>query len=157
MGELIICGLYSISDRYFQDFQKPYWMDNKNERRPYYYLLKDNDGIEWVVPMSSKVENYTLKIEKEEKKRGKGNCIYYHIGRIAGIDRVFLIGDMFPVNKSYIKAPYTICRMHYVVKDKSLNRVIYSKAMRFLNLVESGVIKSRNDILGIKRELLGKV
>ena len=47
--------------------------------------------------------------------------------------------------------------MHYVVKDKSLNRVIYSKAMRFLNLVESGVIKSRNDILGIKRELLGKV
>ena len=46
-------------------------MDNKNERRPYYYLLKDNDGIEWVVPMSSKVENYTLKIEKEEKKRGE--------------------------------------------------------------------------------------
>ena len=74
-------------------------MDNKNERRPYYYLLKDNDGIEWVVPMSSKVENYTLKIEKEEKKRGKGNCIYYHIGRIAGIARVFLIGDRVPVNQ----------------------------------------------------------
>ena len=97
-----------------------------------------------------------MKIEREEAKRGKGNCIYYHTGMIASIERVFLIGDMFPVDESYIKAPFTIGETHYVVGNKKLKAEIYSKAMRFLRLVEQGVMKSRNDILGIKRVLLSK-
>lgn len=154
MGNLIVHGLYSVSDKYFEDFKRPYWMDNKNENRPYYFLLQDKDGIYWVIPMSSQIENYKMKIEREEAKRGKGNCIYYHTGMIASIERVFLIGDMFPINESYIKSPFTIGENHYVVRNKSLNSEIYSKAMRFLRLIEQGVMKSRNDILGIKRVLL---
>lgn len=156
MGNLIVHGLYSVKDKYFEDFKRSYWMDNKNEKRPYYLLLQDKDGIYWVIPMSSQTENYKTKIKREEAKRGKGNCVYYHTGMIASVERVFLIGDMFPIDESYIKAPFTIRKIHYVVGNKKLKAEIYSKAMRFLRLVEQEVIKSRNDILGIKRVLLNK-
>jgi len=154
MGNPVIHGLYTIKDQYFLDFKRPYWIDNKNERRPYYYLLKDKDNILWVIPLSSQVESYTHKIQREEAKRGKGNCLYYHIGPIASVDRVFLIGDMFPISEDYINYPFTIGHLHYVIRNKTINSIVYSKAMRFLKLVECGVIKSRNDILGIKRVLM---
>lgn len=156
MGNLVEHGLYSVKDQYFRDFRSPYWMDNKNEHRPYYYLLKDRDGILWVIPLSSQTENYRAKIQREEQKRGTGNCVYYHIGKVASIDRVFLIGDMFPVDESYIKAPFTIGPVHYISRDRKLNSALYSKAMRYLKLVERGVMKSRNDIMGIKNVLLNR-
>lgn len=154
MTDLILYGLYSIKDSYFSDFKRPYWMDNKNEGRPYYYLLQDSDGVHWVIPLSSQVENYERKIVREEAKRGAGNCIYYHIGKITSAKRVFLIGDMFPVSVGYIKKPYTIGSVHYIVRNASLNKAVYSKAMRYLKLVSTGKMHSRNDIMGIKRTLL---
>lgn len=156
MDALVLHGLYSVQDKYFSDFKRPYWVDNKNENRPYYYLLKDRDGVDWLIPMSSQTENYRNKIAKVEATRGAGNCIYYHIGEIASKERVFLIGDMFPVEVSYIKAPFTISRTHYIVKNKKLNAEIYSKAMRYLRLVSCGKIHSRNDIIGIKNILLNR-
>lgn len=156
MSNLIEHGLYSIKDQYFKDFQRPYWVDNKNEHRPYYYLLKDWDDILWVIPMSTQTENYRAKIAQVEQKRGVGNCVYYHIGKVASIERVFLIGDMFPVDESYIKAPFTIGSVHYISRDKKLNSIIYSKAMRFLKLIDRGVIQSRNDIMGIKKILVNR-
>lgn len=156
MDKLVLHGLYSVKDKYFQEFKRPYWMDNKNENRPYYYLLKDQDGIDWLIPMSTQVENYRKKIQREEEKRGEGNCIYYHIGKIASEERVFLIGDMFPIDASYVKSPYTICQTHYIVKNSKLNAVIYSKSMRYLKLVTIGKMHSRNDIVGIKRVLLNR-
>ncbi len=156
MVNTVAHGLYSIKSKYFQDFKRPFWVDNKNEQRPYYYLLKDKDGISWVIPMSSQVNNYRAKITRVEQKRGEGNCVYYHIGKIANIERVFLIGDMFPVTDDYIKAPFIIGKSHYVVQDRKLNSAIYSKAVRYLKLIESGVMKSRNDIIGIKQVLLNK-
>lgn len=156
MDKLVEHGLYSVKDKYFSDFRRTHWMDNKNEKRPHYYLLTDNDGIDWVIPMSTQVENYRAKIEKAEATRGKGNCVYYHIGEVASVERAFLIGDMFPVDSSYINAPFTIGPHHYIVQNKNLNSAIYSKAMRFLKLIEAGVMKSRNDIMGIKRVLVNR-
>jgi hypothetical protein len=153
---LVEHGLYTVKDQFFDDFARDYWMDNKNEGRPYYYLFLDKDNIPWVIPMSSQVENYKRKIAREEAKRGVGNCIYYHIGLVASRERVFLIGDMFPIDASYIKAPYVIGHIHYVSKNRKLNATIYSKSMRYLNLIEHGVMKSRNDVLGIKRILLNR-
>lgn len=156
MSAPIVHGLYTVKDQYFKDFQRPYWVDNKNERRPYYYLLKDWDDISWLIPMSTQAKNYQAKITRIEEKRGIGNCVYYHIGKVASIDRVFLIGDMFPVDESYIKAPFIIGSVHYISRDRKLNSIIYSKAMRFLKLVGRGAIKSRNDIMGIKKELISR-
>ena len=156
MPDLILHGLYTIKDNYFVEYGNGYWVDNKNERRPYYYLLEDADGVKWVIPLSSQVENYKNKIAREEAKRGEGNCIYYHIGPVAGRENVFLIGDMFPIDDSYIKTPFRINKIHYISKNKKLNASIYSKAMRFLKLVSGGHIRSRNDIMGIKKQLMEK-
>lgn len=154
MKNLVLHGLYTMNDTYFTQYGHGYWVDNKNENRPYYYALKDPDGIDWLIPMSSQVANYSAKIHKIEAARGAGNCIYYHIAKIASIDRVFLIGDMFPVSPSHVKAQFTINKVHYVVQDSKLNRMLYSKAMRYLQLVSNGKIHSRNDILGIKKSIL---
>jgi len=156
MDDLVVHGLYSVKNKYFEDFKNPYWMDNKNEKRPYYFLLRDKDGVLWVIPMSSQIENYKRKIAREEVKRGVGNCIYYHTGKVASKERVFLIGDMFPIDESYIKGPFIIGEIHYVIRNKKLNAELYSKAMRFIRLIEQGVIKSRNDVLGIKKFLIEK-
>ena len=156
MQNLVSHGLYTVKDSYFSEFERDHCMDNKNEQRPYYYLFKDSDGVDWLIPMSKQVDNYAQKIAKEEAKRGVGNCIYYHIGKVASKDRAFLIGDMFPVSPAHVKAPYTICQTHYIVKNSKLNKEIHSKAMRYLQLVATGKMKSRNDIMGIKRVILNR-
>lgn len=106
--------------------------------------------------MSTQVENYKEKIEREESKRGKGNCIYYCIGRAAARDQVFLISDMLPILPEYIKGPFTISSIPYVVQNEELNNTVRKKAMRYLRLVEQGVIRNRNNILKIKYILCNK-
>jgi hypothetical protein len=148
-------GLYKIKPKYFLDFPSPNWMEDK-KGRPYYYCICDSDGIFWMIPLSSQVDNYKKKIAKEESKRGAGNCAYYHIGLIAGIERAFIISDMFPIADNYIDSAYTIGGRHYVAKDKNLVKGVRSRAMRYLNLVKSGAIKNQFDIMGIKRKLLNR-
>ena len=147
-------GLYTVKDSYFSEFKSAFWVDNKQEKRPYYYCLQDAQGINWLIPLSTQVKNYKAKILKEEKKRGLGNCVYYHIGVVGQKERAFLIGDMFPIADVYIQSSFTIDGVHYIVKNTKLNRSLYSKAMRFLNLVKDGKIKSRNNIMGIKQTIL---
>lgn len=149
-------GLYTIKDQFFNDFPNPFYMDNKNERRPYFYLFKDTDGILWMIPMSSRVETYHTKIQKDESKRGKGNCILFYVGTIAGVERAFSICDMFPITEDYINAPFTISKTHYVVKDENLKRAIHSRAQRFLNLVKLGKLYSPLNIMDTKCKLLAR-
>ncbi len=60
--QLVAHGLYTVKDRYFTEFGNGYWVDNKQEGRPYYYLFQDTDGVDWVIPISSQVDNYKRKI-----------------------------------------------------------------------------------------------
>ena len=77
-----------------------------------------------------------LWLEREEIKRGKGNCIYYHIGKIAGKERVFIISDLFPVTTNYIVKPYTISSIEYIVKNEKMNKEIKRKTLKYLRLLE---------------------
>ena len=147
-------GLYFIKDQYFYDFPSKHWMLNKGEKRPHYYALKDNSGIIWMIPMSSQIENYQQKIVREEQKREKGNCLYYHIGKIAGKERVFIISDLFPIDSSYIVRPYTIKSVNYIVKNRKLNQELRSKTIKYIRLLEQRVLKDRNNILLIRKALI---
>jgi hypothetical protein len=149
-------GLYIIKDQFFSDFPSEYWSWNKAENRPHFYALYLS-GLYWMIPLSSQVEKYKGKIEKIETKRGVGNCIYYHIGLIANVERVFNISDMFPVTEDYILHSYYIGSTPYIVRTNSLIDVIYSKAMTYLNLVRKGQLTNRNDILSIERSLLNRL
>ena len=149
-------GLYIVKDAYFDEFVSPGWMWNKTESRPHYLALRDASGLMWMIPLSLKVDNYKEKIARIEKQRGVGNCLYYHIGVIAGKERAFIISGMFPATADYISHPYTINHIPYVVADEQLIRKLNSKMRRYLRLLEQGVMRDTNYVLRIRDKLLQK-
>lgn len=152
MSSIVEFGLYTIKDNYFIDFKSDFLVDNKAENRPNFCVVKEkNSDIVWFIPMSTQVEAYQKKIEKNEKKHGES--LFYHIGKVAGKKRVFLIGNMFPVTEHYIKQPYTICNTHYVIGNKKLIHSIHKKALKYLALVKHRKLKPAVDIMSIKQEL----
>ena len=95
------CGLYTVKDEYFIRFDTHgQMMDNKYARRPYYCGIQADDGILWLIPLSSKVEKYSLAIQRYEDKCGKGNCLFYYIAKLKGRESAFLIGDVFHARKN---------------------------------------------------------
>lgn len=154
MEKIEISGLYIISDQYYLDYPNNRYMQNKSESRPHYYAIQDNDGIFWMIPLSSKVEKYRAKIAQMEQTYGHGSCILYCIAPIHGTERAILVGDMFPITEKYILRPYTIDGQPYVIRNKNIRKMIRSKAMRYLSLVKRGVLKSPLDILTLKNALL---
>ena len=68
-------GLYVVSDSYFARFPSEHWMWNKGENRPPYFTLPDKRGLYWMIPLSSNASGYAAKIQREEQKRGAGNCL----------------------------------------------------------------------------------
>lgn len=145
-------GLYNIKDSYFENFPSKYFSDNKKEKRPHYYAFKDSDGILWCIPLSSQTSAYELKIKQYLENHKI--CIFYHIGKINGVDRVFLIGNMFPVTEEYIKKPFTISKVHYVVKNKLLIKEIQKRAKKYITLVKYKKLKPNVNIMQIKEILM---
>lgn len=154
MPEIKENGLYNIAPKYFIDFPDPNWLDHKNGCRPYYYAIKDNDGILWLIPLSTQVENYRSKLEREEMKYGKGNCVYYFLGEVLGREQVFLISDMFPISSEYITKPFIVASTPVIIRNSNLVYSVRVKALKFLKLVSDKKIKSKYDIMGIKRALI---
>ena len=129
-------------------------MKNKSENRPHYFAIKAENGIYWMVPLSSKVDKYREKIERD--KRNYNDSLFYHIGRIKGEDRVFLVGNAIPVTENYIKKEFTIKGVPYVVKNKTETKKIRSKVRRYLVLVKQGKLKPYVDILKIEQQLIDR-
>lgn len=151
--DIIEHGLYIVKDEYFATFPSANWMWNKRQSRPHYFMMRDKQGFLWLIPMSSKVENIRSKIAKVEEKRGKGQCLYYHVGLVSGVERGFVISGMFPVTESYIAKPYEYHGKPYVVENKALNAAIRSKAMSYLRLLEQHKMKDLNNVLEIREKL----
>ena len=148
-------GLCIIRDQYFLDFPSTRHMDNKHERRPYYLAVKEENGIIWVVPISHKVDKYREKMARDSLKHG--DSVFCHIGKIKGEERAFLTGNVIPVSKEYIKNPFTIQGIPYVVQDKRDIREIQTKTRKYLALVRIGKLRPCVDILGIEQALLNKM
>lgn len=145
-------GLCIISDQYFTDYPNSSHMDNKQERRPYYFAIRSDNGIVWLVPISSKVEKYRQKIAAQENLHK--DCIFCHIARIKGEERAFLTGNVIPVTENYIKKPFTISGIAYVMRNDAQTKEIIRKTRRYIALVRIGKLKSAVDIMEIERRLL---
>ena len=134
-------GLYVIKDSYFSDFKDKHLMLNKLENRPYFYALKESDNIFWMIPLSSKVENYQTKIKKHEAKYGRGKCVFYHIGKMMGKESVFLVGS-------------TMRGIPYVIESQALLNDIKRKHKKYLTLVKQKQLRPSVDIFAIHDKLL---
>lgn len=148
-------GLYKIKEEYYEDFPHEKHIHNK-DGRPFYYAIKDGSGIYWLIPLSSQIDTYRHKIQTVESKRGQGNCMAYHIGIIAGQERVFRICNMIPVTSEYIAGGFVIHGSHYVAKDKKLIREISQKSRNFIKQLELGKMTSQVDALKIRDKLIEK-
>jgi len=97
---------YFIKDNYFLEFTDPNLMKNKENgnRRPCFFYFKDENNIIWLIPISSKVEKFKVIYENKVKKYGYCNNIYF--GEVLGVERVFLLQNMFPITEEYISEQY---------------------------------------------------
>ena len=152
--DLFIGGLYVVSDSYFSEFSTGKLMYNKDENRPNYFAMRDNDGIYWMIPLSSQTENYQRKSSDWKKKHHGKECVFYDFADIMGKTRVFLIGNAFPITPGYILRPYTIDGRPYKMQYTQAIERIRSKLYKYIDLVTRGALKPSEDIIGIKRRLL---
>ena len=148
-------GLYKIKDQYYIDFPHNNHIHNKGGR-PFYYSVRDNFGIYWLIPISSQVDVYKQKISIVETKRGIGKCITYHIGIIANQERAFRICNMLPVSDEYVDSEFEINGSHYVVGDLKLIRELSEKSRNYIKQVELGRMYSQIDALNIRKSLIDK-
>jgi len=146
-------GLYKIKDSYYMDFPHEKHIHIKNGR-PFYYAVKDSHGIYWLIPLSTQIDTYRRKIIAVEDKRGRGNCMVYHIGIIFGRERVFRIGDMIPITDNYIEGKFIINGSHYVTRDSNLIKAISKKSRNYIKQLELGRMHSQVDALSIRNKLL---
>lgn len=150
-----VCGLYTVKDEYFARFDKNHLMlDNKEEKRPYYCGLRADNGLLWLIPLSSKIEKYSQLIERYEVNCGKGKCVFCYIAKLKGKKSAFVIGDAIPCTDRYILKPFTVGGEAFVIRDKTDIKNLRNKLSRFLSLVRIGKLKPYVDILAIEKELL---
>lgn len=148
-------GFYIVKEQFFEEMEDPFLKGNKGENRPHYYCLQDNDGIYWMIPLSSRVEKYK-KIMDKKIKQGK-SCDILHIVKLDD-DRksVFLIQDMFPITKKYIEREYTISGNHLILTSEHVVKEIDKKARKILALLKRGVkfMPTQPDVMKIHSKLI---
>lgn len=149
------CGLYVISDEFFERYDSSHkLMLNKGEKRPYYCGIVAGNGILWLIPLSSQVDKYRKSIEADELKHGKGNCIFHYIAKVKGKDNAFLIGNAFPCTEAFIKKPFTIAGVPYVIQNQKDIAAVQQKLSRFIALVRNGRLHPNANIMDIEKSLL---
>ena len=63
MPELTVYGFYKLKNKFFDEMDDPYLKNNKDEKRPFFYCIHEQhseNGIYWLIPMSSRTENTSV-------------------------------------------------------------------------------------------------
>lgn len=154
MLKIETAGIYIVKDEFFRNFPNDKCMDNKHESRPHFYAVKDDNGLYWMIPMSSKVEKFRGKIREVEQKVGIGKCFLFDIAEVSGRERAFIISEMFPVTEYYILRPYKVGGSPLVIRNQTVQKRLTQKSKKFLSMLAGGRIKSPINALEIKQQLL---
>lgn len=155
---MIKAGFYIIKDEFFTEMNDPYLKGNKQGNRPHYYCFKDNeDGIFWVIPLSSRIEKYRKLIQRIESKRK--TCDIVHIAKLdSKHESAFLIQDMFPITEEYIEREYTIGNHHLILTSEHVVKEIDKKARKVMGMLKRGVkfMPTQPDVMKILEKLKSK-
>lgn len=87
--------LYHIKDEFFDIVNDENIMTNheKGKKRPTYFTIRDEVGILWFIPLSSKIDKYKKIIDRKIKKYGKCDTIL--IRKITNRESAILIQNAF--------------------------------------------------------------
>ena len=118
--------------------------DGNKRGRPCFYAFKDkkNPMILWCVPISSRVEKYKrIYNQKLDRQRERGTkapkCNTIRFGEVMGVEKAFLIQNMFPIIEKYIGDIY-------------INRLT-QKAVRIPQHIEQDIIFHAGEVLRLVR------
>ncbi len=140
---------YFISDDFFNKFpQEEFLMQNKQERhaRPCFFVFADpeHSDLLWCVPISSQVNKYNAIIKnKFAQLQQKGihypKCSTIRFAKVLGHSSAFLIQNMFPVTKQYVREEYLDTKTHQpvTISQASANDICIN-AKNVLQLVSKG-------------------
>ncbi|OQW91006.1 MAG: hypothetical protein BWK78_05720, partial [Thiotrichaceae bacterium IS1] len=119
---------------------------------------KDNSGIIWMTPVTSKTEKIQGIIE-EKKKNGRNYEDLFHPLKIGRRESFLLIADMFPIVEEHIERAYTISGIPFKLLDEKQISQIDKKAKTILALLRKGIKFSptQADILKIESDLKSRV
>lgn len=139
---------YFIKDDFFTLVNDMELMKNKENglKRLCYYCFKITEFPEfiWFVPVSTKVEKYKkiyLNKLKKQVKLGKNLAVDTLVfGKVANIESVFLIQNMFPTTEKYIENQY-IKNNIKIRLSRNLKKEILFKANKVLILYRNGMKK----------------
>lgn len=103
---------YFVADSFFKDFPDPNLMKNKiavngkRHDRPCFFAMidKTQEGLFWLIPISSRVEKYKGIYAKKVQRYGKCNTICF--AKVLGRESAFLIQNIFPITQKYISNTY---------------------------------------------------
>ena len=145
---------YFIKDEFFEKFSNYDLMQNKENgnKRPCYFCFRDkyNSKIIWFVPISSKVEKYKKIYENKTKTRRQ---VYNFVfGQVMGVEKVFLIQNIFPTTEEYILEKY-IMNGEEVNISRVLKRQVIEASQKVIKLAKRGVNIPFYDIISLKNTL----
>lgn len=152
---------YYIDDQYFVDFPDPLLMQNKEtiagvpHDRPCFYAFQDTStGLYWMIPFSSQVSKYQGYYNAKMARYKRCDTIAF--GDVLGHKKAFLIQNMCPITKSYIKNEYIDSAAMVPVRvDGAFESELLDKARRVLALQRKGTKLIFPDVLDIEAKLLG--
>lgn len=102
---------YYIKDEFYDALPNCRLMTNKPDDssgrhgRPCHYCFEDN-GLYWMVPISSQVAKYEQIYNHKIEKRGECDGIVF--GYVNGRKSAFLIQNAFPITAQYVDYEYLI-------------------------------------------------
>ena len=152
-------NFYFLNDQYFYDFPDEKLMTNKEiiggkiHDRPCFLTFQDPaTKLYWMIPFSSRVDKFKEVYQKKIIKSKRCDTIVF--GEVLGYEKAFLIQNMCPATKKYIKNEYIDSKNIPVKIDGALENKILLKAKKVLALQRKGVNLIFPDVLKIEQELL---
>lgn len=132
-------GFYIIKDDFFAEANDPYLKGNKEQNRPHYYCFEDSEnGIYWMIPLSSRIDKYQRIIDKR-LAAGKPCDTLYIVELDNNRKNVFLMQDIFPITADYIEREYTIAGNPMMLTSEHVAREIEKRARRVVGLLKRGI------------------
>ena len=130
---------YHIKDEFFQQFDLPYLMSNRENGgyRPHFCAIRDQrkENVYWMIPITSKVEKFHQIYGRKVARHGRCDTIVF--GNFAGDERAFLLQNMFPVTEQYIDHVHTVRGVPVIIHQR-LERMLQNKVRTLLSMYRNG-------------------
>lgn len=145
---------YTIKDKFFTDYPDDNLKHNKNQKRPFYVCVKDNNGLFWVIPCTSQCEKYNDMIERARENNRPLDK--WHKIQVGGINNILLIQDIFPIKEEYIEKEFVKNSVHQRIASTIEQKTITKKANRIIAIrrYKGKLFDGQADILKIEAGLL---